>query len=133
MTEAGPPASTAGHRGFLLLVEDDPDMRQDLAFLVEHRGHKVQTAAHGREALEKLSELGAPCLILLDLMMPVMNGWELRAQLLSHPELATVPVVLLSGVADIQSEARSLSAVAYLTKPFDFEQLYRLVDAHCRR
>lgn len=117
--------------GFVLLVEDDPDMRQDLAFLIEHRGHTVQTAAHGKEALDKLAEHGAPCLILLDLMMPVMDGWELRAELLGDPDLAGIPVVLLSGVADVQQEARSLQAVDYLTKPIDFQRLYQLVDKLC--
>lgn len=116
---------------FVLLVEDDDDMRQDLAFLIAHRGHRVETAANGQEALDKLEKLGPPCIIILDLMMPVMDGWQTRAELLRRPTLSAVPVILLSGIADIQNEARSLQALAYLTKPIDLPRLYEMVSAHC--
>lgn len=115
----------------VFLIEDDPDMREDLAFLLKHKGYEVQTAEHGQEALDKLGALDRPCMIILDLMMPVMDGWELRAELLGDPDLSQVPVVLLSGIADIQEEARSLDAVGYLTKPVDLNKLYRLVGDNC--
>jgi CheY-like chemotaxis protein len=115
----------------ILIVEDDLDLRQDLAFLIENQGHEVTTAANGREALEKLAANGRPCMILLDLMMPVMDGWQLRSELLKDPKLRDVPVVLLSGIADIQDEVRSLKAEDYVTKPIDLEKLYRLVAQYC--
>ena len=117
--------------GTVLIVEDDIDLRQDLAFLIENQGHEVITAANGQEALERLAEKGRPCMILLDLMMPVMDGWELRSELLKDPAMKDVPVVLLSGIADIKEEARSLQAKDYVTKPIDLEKLYRLVAQYC--
>lgn len=116
---------------FVFLVEDDEDLRGDLAFLLEHRGHRVETAIHGKDALQKLDELGRPCIILLDLMMPVMDGWELRAELLQIPSFSSVPVVLLSGIADIQHQAQSLQAIGYLTKPIDLQRLYTTIGQHC--
>lgn len=116
---------------FVLLVEDDEDIRQDLAFLLEHQGHRVETAIHGQDALNKLEQLGPPCIIILDLMMPVMDGWQLRAELLRSPAWSSVPVVLLSGIADIQQEARSLQVLDYLTKPINLPRLFEMVRAHC--
>lgn len=115
----------------VLLVEDDPDLRQDLAYLIQYEGYTVTTAANGREALDCLCTMQRPCVIILDLMMPVMDGWELRAELLKMPELKDVPVVLLSGVADVQSQAQSLQAVDYLTKPIDLRRLYHMVSEYC--
>lgn len=114
----------------VLLVEDDPDIREDLAFLIEERGYPVVTAGNGREALDKLAQMPPPRLVILDLMMPVMDGWQLRAELLKRPDLAQLPVVLLSGVADLQAQAKSLDAVGYLTKPVDLDEIYRVIDAH---
>lgn len=115
----------------VLLVEDDEDMREDVAFLLERRGHRVVTAEHGKAALEKLSGLQSPCLILLDLMMPEMDGWQLRAKLREDPDLASIPIVVVSALADIAQEAASLGAVDYLQKPVDFDKLYELVDRRC--
>lgn len=115
----------------ILIVEDESDAREALASLIEHHGHSVQTAANGKEALAKLERMGRPCLIILDLMMPEMNGWELREALLEQPELADVPVVLVSGAAGIERAARELNAVDFLEKPVDFSRLYGLVEAHC--
>lgn len=117
--------------GRVLIVEDDDDLRDNLALLLELRGHKVDTAQNGQQALSKIGKLGPPSLIILDLMMPGMNGWQLRAALLRNPDLASVPVVLLSGVADVQEAARELSAVDHLKKPIDLDKLYKVVDTYC--
>ena len=106
-------------------------MRESLAFLLEDVGYSVATAADGRQALAWLDASEPPCLILLDLMMPVMDGWQLRAELLKAPRLARIPVVLLSGIADLEAQARSLDAVGYLTKPVDLARVCDLIDAHC--
>src|SRR5688572_1063877 len=115
----------------LLVVEDDDDLRESLEILLTRRGYQVVTAANGRDALERLQTGASPCLIVLDLMMPVMDGWEFRARLLEDERLARVPIVLLSGVGDLVREASALSAVAHLVKPVDLPKLYELVKAHC--
>lgn len=116
----------------VLLVEDDPDLREGLAFLIRRWGRAVVTAANGREALEQLDQMaGPPCMIILDLTMPEMDGWELRRSLRERPALADVPVLLVSGIADLDEAAKALSAVAYLRKPVDVNELLRLVDDYC--
>jgi CheY-like chemotaxis protein len=115
----------------VLIVEDERDLRDALALLIAHRGYAVETAANGKEALAKLEQMGPPCLIILDLMMPEMSGWELRAAMLQRPDLADVPVVLVSGAIDIDRAARTLKAVDYLSKPVDFGRLYGVVEAYC--
>lgn len=117
---------------FVLLVEDDDDIREDLAFLLAHgAGCRIETACNGRDALDQMSRLGRPCLILLDLMMPVMDGWQLRAHLLANEELRDIPVAIVSGVSDLEREVRALQAVGHLSKPVKLPDLKRLVDEHC--
>ena len=113
----------------VLLVEDDPDMRVYLAYMLQQKGFNVMTARNGADALSRMKDHGVPKLILLDLMMPEMDGWTLRQVLLQHPSLEGVPVVVLSGVADVADEARSLGTT-WLTKPVDLERLYAVVREH---
>ena len=110
----------------ILVVEDNDDVREMMAVTLELEGHKVDTAANGREALEKLRTGEKPCLILLDLMMPVMNGWEFRRALQQDPVLRTVPVVVVSAATgDI---VKKTPADAFLSKPVDMD---RLLDVVC--
>ena len=113
----------------VLLVEDDADVREDLAFLIEMRGYRALAAANGAEALEALRRSERPRLILLDLMMPVMDGWAFRAEMLRDPRLADIPVVLLSGAVDVRDEAASLQAAGVLTKPIDLDRLFAFLEA----
>ena len=115
----------------LLVVEDDEDLREELAFLLGHRGYEVITAENGREGLERIGEVGRPCMVILDLVMPEMDGYAFRAALLERPELADIPVVLCSGVDGLRQEAASLEVTGYLTKPLDLDALYRIVGANC--
>jgi len=112
----------------ILLVEDDIDIRIDLADLLRTEGYEVETAANGQEALDWLrdhrDEVG---LILLDLMMPVMNGWDFRARQLEEPELISIPVVLLSGAGDVARHALALKTAGYLIKPLRLDSLLRVV------
>lgn len=119
-------------RDYLMIVEDDEDIRDNLALLLQLKGYDVATAGHGREALDMLEQTDCPpCLIILDLMMPVMDGWQLREKLRKDSVFCNVPVVLLSGVADVTRAARDLDAVDHLRKPIDFAKLYRIIDTHC--
>src|SRR3954466_14273319 len=115
----------------VLIVEDDPDIREDLAELLRSRGYEVATARNGREALDALRDGEHPRVILLDLMMPVMNGWDFRTQMLQDAALAPIPVVLLSGAADVQQHAAALHAADFVTKPIKLERLYAALACYC--
>ena len=107
----------------ILLVEDDFDMRDALIPILEYEGHRVVGAANGREALERLRTGPKPSLILLDLMMPVMNGAEFRAEQLRDPALASIPVVVVSADPAARSKAKVMGAVACVEKPLDIDKL----------
>jgi len=107
----------------ILIIEDCDEIRIDLAELLRDEGYEVVTARHGAEALALLGSRPAPSLILLDLMMPVMDGWQFRKQQLDTPDLALIPVVLLTGSNNAQQHARDLNAVDCVQKPFDLDQL----------
>jgi two-component system, chemotaxis family, chemotaxis protein CheY len=116
----------------ILLVEDDIDIRIDLADLLRTEGYEVETAANGQEALDWLRDHSDQVgLILLDLMMPVMNGWDFRARQLEEPELTAIPVVLLSGAGDVARHALALKTAGYLIKPLRLDSLLRVVSRLC--
>ncbi len=115
----------------ILVVEDDDAIRETIAELLEEEGYVVSRAANGAEALDCLHRDGAAALILLDLMMPTMNGWEFRAQQRSEPALAGIPVVVLSADNALEQKARSLGVDAWLAKPFEVERLLETVDRLC--
>jgi CheY-like chemotaxis protein len=114
----------------VLIVEDDEDLREMMAQLLTLEGFHAATVANGREALQYLHNGEKPHVILLDLMMPVMDGWEFRRQQQADPALAPVPVIVLSALD--QGRASSLEADAFLKKPLDFDRLLSLVRAYCR-
>src|SRR5690349_23695253 len=89
----------------VLVVEDDFDLRDALVPILEYEGHRVVSAANGKEALERLRTMPPPSLILLDLMMPVMDGEQFRAQQLRDPALASIPVVIVSAHASAEERA----------------------------
>jgi len=113
----------------VLIVEDDHDLREMMAQLLTLEGFRAATVANGREALEYLHTMARPEVILLDLMMPVMDGWEFRSRLKADPDLAGVPVIVLSALD--QTRAAMVDAEAYLKKPLDFDRLLELVRALC--
>lgn len=117
-------------RGPVLIVEDDQDIRDSIADVLRDEGHAAETAAHGLAALDRLKrdDSEPPSLILLDLMMPVMNGWELRAELLKDARLAAIPVVVLTGDARPKERAAELGAADAVGKPISIEQLLELVE-----
>jgi CheY-like chemotaxis protein len=113
----------------VLIVEDDADLRDMMAQLLSLEGFQTAAVANGREALEYLHNGDAPNLILLDLMMPVMDGWEFRRRQRADPEIARVPVIVLSALD--QTRAVDVGAAAVLKKPLDFDRLLQLVRSYC--
>ena len=115
--------------GTVLIVEDEQESRELLAELLEFEGFKVAAAANGAEALAYLQTSGKPCLIILDLMMPVMDGREFRSKQLKDPWLAQIPVVVVSAMAP--SAVADLGATAVIRKPVDLDNLLEVVEANC--
>jgi DNA-binding response OmpR family regulator len=112
----------------VLIVEDDPDLRAMLDQLLFLEGFNTLTAENGSAALGLLRQPPRPNVILLDLMMPIMDGWGFRERQRSDAELSSIPVVILSAIAD---RATSLEAAAILPKPLNFDQLVTVVRSHC--
>ena len=116
----------------ILIVEDDPSARATLADVLADEGYRCVAAADGREAIAWLTGgVEPPCAILLDLMMPGMNGWELHEWLRAQPRLASVPVVVLSAVRDGAQEAARMGVAAFIQKPIGLEELLATVERYC--
>ena len=115
----------------VLIIDDDVDVRETIAEVLQEEGWHVDLAADGREALGLLREGSAwPDLILLDLMMPVMDGWQFRALQRQDPVLGRVPTVLLSADSNLSQKAAALGAADYLQKPVEFDVLVQTVRKH---
>ena len=118
----------------VIVVEDDPDVRDLLAALLELKGYSVLLAADGREALERLAAAEPlPGLILLDATMPGMSGIDFRAAQESDPRLAGLPIVVMSADPEIREIAARLRAVAFLKKPIATDALLELLRRFCPR
>ncbi len=116
----------------ILIVEDDRDLREALSQILRDEGYEVAGAAHGREALELLrGDFRRPALILLDLTMPVMNGWQFRSHQRRDPELSGIPVVVLSAGDHLAEQMESLEIEEYVSKPIDLVQLLAMIERHC--
>jgi CheY-like chemotaxis protein len=128
-------APTAQARpGPVLVVEVEDVMRGDLRDLIAENGYPVVEVENGRQALAYLIDRRRPIpsIILLDLSMPVMTGWELLAVLKSYVRLADVPVALLSGMAPQLDPIKHGTVVAYLRKPYDAEALLQIVSRYAK-
>src|SRR5262245_30022682 len=98
------------HPKSVLIVEDDPDVLEAMCFILENAGYLVATATNGAEALDCLRTEAPPRLILLDLMMPIMDGWHFRSEQARDEKLAAIPVVILTGAGKMAEQAASLGA-----------------------
>lgn len=109
---------------YVLVVDDEPDNLEVVAETLEFKGAQVQTALNGKEALDALGDFAAN-LILTDLSMPVMNGWQLRAQVKNNPITSQIPVLALSAHAIAGDKERALEAGfdGYLTKPVNIHTI----------
>jgi CheY-like chemotaxis protein len=115
----------------ILVVEDDLDIREVLTHVLEFENYQVAAACNGREALAQLKLPPLPGLILLDLMMPVMDGWQFRELQQQNPEWSRIPVVILSADGNVYQKAATIRAAGYLKKPVELETLLDTVGRHC--
>jgi CheY-like chemotaxis protein len=113
-----------------MIVEDDPDTREMLERFLELEGFTVCSAANGQLALDVLHATSKPCVILLDLMMPVMNGWEFRAAQSCDPKLSHIPVVVVTA-AGARADMPAIEADGWLSKPVDFDRLLATIHPFC--
>ncbi len=112
----------------VLIVDDDEDIRSALGEILADEGYAIDSAPNGREALEKLRSPEAPDVIVLDLMMPIMNGWEFREAQRQDARLSRIPVVVLSASPDAGRHAESLGAAGHVGKPVRLETLLEILD-----
>lgn len=116
----------------ILIVDDDFGIRDALTQIFEEEGYQVASAANGQEAISHLRDgTPRPKVILLDLMMPIMNGWEFRDEQRQDPQLADIPVVVISADRHLSDHASRLNANAYLPKPINFTMLLDTVEHYC--
>jgi CheY-like chemotaxis protein len=116
-------------RRLVLLVEDEPDMRESLKLLLESEGYRVATALDGKEAIEVMSRAEAPGLIVLDLLLPEMTGWECLAEMRKVERLAQIPVIVISGVAE-ELIPQVPGITEHIRKPIDIDHFLTLLETH---
>jgi len=113
----------------ILVVDDEPSLVEAISSVLEDEGYAVTTARDGLAALRALNDGLRPCLAILDLMMPIMSGWELRAAMLADPALADIPVAICSAYA--RGEMGILQPSAILQKPFELREIIELANRYC--
>jgi two-component system, sensor histidine kinase and response regulator len=113
----------------ILVVDDEPAILDMIAELLGYEGYQVVTTSEGSVALAQ-AKADPPALILLDLMMPGMSGWQVIAALKASPQTRAIPVVLLSARRDLAVTATELGIVTFLAKPFDIDELLDIVHKH---
>jgi CheY-like chemotaxis protein len=123
-------------RGPVLVVEDDPDIRESLENFLELHGYRVRSASHGKEALEAMGRAPRPSVVVLDMSLPVMDGHRVLTTRKGDDVLRTIPVVILSAaMAGMSPRDRALYAssygvAAFLGKPADPRQVLEVVERH---
>jgi CheY-like chemotaxis protein len=115
----------------ILVVEDDADIRDAMVGILESEGYAVSAASDGADALAQLQTGTRPCIILLDLMMPVMDGWTFCKEKDKDPALATIPVVVVSAVARHDPRNACVRSVDHLAKPLNVAKLLAAVQLYC--
>ena len=114
----------------ILVIEDEPEISSTLKSLLELEGYPTTLAENGKVALELLHKMPRPCLILVHLLMPVMNGQEFLDAVSHEVSIATIPVCVVSGVAD---RPKLPSKISFIKKPTDFDALLKMVNLFCKR
>ena len=116
----------------VLVVDDEPAIRQLLDDLLSAEGHAVLSATDGRNALDKLRAGVRPCVILLDLMMPLLDGWQTAQQLRNDPDLRTIPFAVIAANPRYEADAYRMGAAAWLGKPVEIDALLETVEHLCQ-
>ena len=116
----------------VLVVDDDKTIRESMADLLAGEGYSVITASDGHDALAQLraDRERRPCLILLDLMMPVMNGPDFYREQQNDPELSSIPAVVISADGNVSAKAKPFGG-EYLAKPIRIETVLETIERHC--
>jgi CheY-like chemotaxis protein len=122
---------TTRERRRILIVEDDTDLREALSDILRDEGYHVSSAGDGREALDHLRRELRPSLILLDLTMPVMNGWQFRAEQRQDPDLSGIPVVVLSAGEHLAEQMQALEIEEFVRKPIELDHLLKKIERYC--
>jgi CheY-like chemotaxis protein len=120
----------------ILVVEDNQDIRDAVEDLLRQEGYRVYGVQNGREALLALKKIPGRPLVLLDMMMPVMSGWDFFEARHKEPNIGQLPIVVMSALgpsAALAHQTKSLPAVGYVTKPIPLEGLLEIVAQHCTR
>jgi two-component system chemotaxis response regulator CheY len=117
------PTATTPHRCTVLVVDDDAEVRELLRVALTADGYDVACEGNGREALHHLRSHPNTCMILLDLMLPIMDGAHFRTAQLRDRSLAWIPLVLMSGSLDADRQARGLGARRLVRKPLDLDEV----------
>jgi CheY-like chemotaxis protein len=115
----------------VLVINDNEDLTETLGLFFETKGYTVVLASNGLEALDRLETGLRPCVILLDLMMPVMSGSQFRTEQLKHPDYGQIPIVLTSVVSELRESAERLGAAGYVRLPGELDRLIELVRSCC--
>jgi CheY-like chemotaxis protein len=117
----------------ILIIDDDADFRKLLAHLLKREGYEIAEAVDGEKALDYLWYSGkpAPSLIILDLIMPVMDGWKFRGIQKSDPKISHVPVIVITSGQTAEQDISSVQVSAFLKKPIQIDFLLRTVKTHC--
>jgi CheY-like chemotaxis protein len=113
----------------ILVVEDDEDAREAMVALLQMKGYRAVSAGNGKEALDYLHRAPVPDLIILDLWMPVMDGWQFRSEQVQDPRLAKIPVIVVTALSD----RADVDANEVIIKPVDVNRLLTTVSHYCRR
>ena len=112
----------------IMVVDDEPDILSTVGQMLEISGYEVIKAANGEDCLNKLSE-AIPDLVLLDIMMPEMSGWDVAAKIKENPKWSDIPIVFLTAKGDTMSIGMgNMAADDYITKPFDVEDLKKRLE-----
>lgn len=112
----------------ILIIEDNPAVVDTMKSVLELEGFTVYTASNGAEGIEQLVKIGSACVILLDMMMPVMNGWHFLDYQRNSPKYSNIPVVVVSAFGDI---ARSVKPDDFIPKPVKLDLLLETVQKYC--
>jgi len=115
----------------VLVVEDNEEVREVLEEILRREGASVETANDGAEAWERVRRPPLPCLILLDLKMPVMDGIQFLRERNRDPEIARIPVIMLTGSVELEGREQELNFQGFVRKPFDPDDLARHIREYC--